>query len=83
MNKGVCVRCGIETTGGGAYCRKCNGWAQRLGSLLATANEDAVLLASDASLADIGRSTGVSRQAVAGRLTKARKRQQQRQAVDV
>lgn len=76
MTKGTCARCGT-TTSGGAYCRKCNGWAQQVAALIATADSDAKLLrlAEQHTVAEIGRIEGVSRQAVAGRLDKARARQ--------
>lgn len=84
MTKGKCARCGVATSGG-AYCRKCNGWAQQVAALIATADDDAKLLAlvDDHSVADIGRMSDppVSRQAVSGRLAKARARQAIRAAM--
>lgn len=82
MTKGTCARCGTATSGG-AYCRKCNGWAQQVAALMSTADGDAKLLrdADEYTVAEIARLTGVSRQAVAGRLAKARARQAVRAAM--
>jgi hypothetical protein len=80
---GVCARCGEPTTGKGPYCRKCHGWSESVAALQRTAAADAELIrqADQHTVAEIGRMTGVSRQAVAMRLAKARERQRQRQAI--
>lgn len=81
----VCARCGTGINGKSAYCRKDNGWAQRLLSLVNSAEADAELLgmADEYTAAEIGRMTGASRQAVAARLDNARRRMAERQAVNV
>lgn len=74
-----CVRCGAETAKG-IYCARCRGWAEKVKSLMDTAESDAELLAmaSGMTKAEIARRLGVSRAAVGQRLQRARMRQVER-----
>lgn len=77
-----CIRCGNETNGG-VYCINCRGWAEKVKSLLDTAEADSELLQMKLTMsnAEIARRLNVSRAAVGQRLKRARERQAERAAL--